>query len=152
MKRDGYRVRFRLDALAPIPDWRDELRQIVGSINEVEPEMLTLGALRATNPTALRQAAERNGRNAGIFDYIKTVDPSAFKHRTDDDFHTEAFKTVKALLKPSIRLGLCKEDLSLWQKTGVEWQGCHCLHGAEDLITTPRLHLLERTKPEETHA
>ncbi len=49
MKKNGYRIRFRLDALAPIPNWETELEEILSQINLVEPEMLTIGALRATN-------------------------------------------------------------------------------------------------------
>jgi DNA repair photolyase len=146
MKLDGYRVRFRLDALAPIDNWRNELTWIVEQINDIKPEMLTIGALRASNASALRRAAESNGRDASIFDYIQTVDPSGFKARTEDSFHTEAFQLIKEQLHPSIVLGLCKEDLSMWNESGVEWQGCHCLHGAADSVTTPRLHLLERTR------
>ncbi len=146
MKQAGYRIRFRLDALAPIPGWIDELQAVMARVNEVSPEMLTVGALRATNPVALRRAAEGNNRDASIFDYIRETDPSGFKHRTDETFHREVFRQVRQLLAPGIKLGLCKEDLSMWQNTNIEWQGCHCLHGAKDEATNPRLVLLERTK------
>ncbi|WP_208734619.1 hypothetical protein, partial [Corallococcus praedator] len=42
MKRQGFRIRFRLDALAPIPNWEEELEYIIKRINEIEPEMLTI--------------------------------------------------------------------------------------------------------------
>lgn len=145
MKKEGYRIRFRLDALAPIPGWRDELHYIVTRINDAMPEMLTVGALRATDTKILRQASERNGRDAGIFDFIATKDASGFKYRTDPDFQKEAFATVREKLAPGIELGLCKEDVSLWQHSHIQWQGCHCLHGRVDQTTTPRLHLLTRT-------
>lgn len=148
MKAAGYRVRFRLDALAPVPGWQGELEEVMGLVNDVGPEMLTVGALRATCVGALRNAAEANGRDASIFDYIETVDPSNFKHRTADDFHAAAFRRVRELVAPGITLGLCKEDLSMWQEAGVEWAGCHCLHGADDRVTVPRLHLLQRTRAE----
>ncbi len=146
MKAAGYRVRFRLDALAPIPRWEQELDDVMARINEIQPEMLTIGALRATNPTALRRAAENNGRDGSIFDYIATIDPSGFKHRTDDDFHLRAFQRIKQWLAPGIALGLCKEDVSMWRNTGVKWNGCHCLHGRNDLITVDRIQTL-RHKP-----
>src|SRR5205085_10634654 len=63
MKRAGYRVRFRLDALAPIPCWKSELRTVLSRINDIGPEMLTIGALRASNVGTLRRAAENNGRD-----------------------------------------------------------------------------------------
>ena len=64
MKNAGYRIRFRLDALARIPRWEEELAEVMGRINEIEPEMLTIGALRASNKTHLRRAAEINNRDA----------------------------------------------------------------------------------------
>jgi DNA repair photolyase len=143
MKLAGYRIRFRLDALAPIPSWEAELREVMGHINRIAPEMLTIGALRASNTTALRRAAEKNNRDGSIFDHIATVDPSGFKYRTSHDFHVRAFRIVKDLLGPSIALGLCKEDVSMWQEIGAPWQGCHCLFGTEDRITNQRNPVLK---------
>lgn len=143
MKADGYRIRFRLDALAPIPGWQTELDQIMNRINEICPEMLTIGALRASNAKTLRRASESNGRNGSIFDHIETKDPSHFKYRTSDDFHLTAFRRIKELLDPGIALGLCKEDISLWNAISAPWQGCHCLHGTKDAVTTKRIQLMD---------
>lgn len=144
MKDAGYRVRFRLDALAPIPGWEEELAEVMGRINKVGPEMLTIGALRASNKTALRRAAEANGRDGTIFDHIATVDPSGFKHRTEGEFHIRVFQLIKEQLAEGISLGLCKEDVSLWQEIGATWQGCHCLYSTSDAVATDRARLLEQ--------
>lgn len=142
MKADGYRIRFRLDALAPVPGWLTELDEIMNRINQIGPEMLTIGALRASNTKTLRRAAELNGRNGSIFDHIETIDPSGFKYRTGNDFHLAAFQRIKQLLDPGIALGLCKEDISMWNATGTTWQGCHCLYGTKDPVTTKRIQLM----------
>lgn len=142
LKMAGYRIRFRLDALAPIPEWEAELTLMIDRINSIGPEMLTIGALRASNAAALRSAAENNGRDGSIFDYIETIDPSGFKYRTDHDFHQKAFQRIRDTLKPSIALGLCKEDASMWREVGASWQGCHCLHGSFDTIATARVGIL----------
>jgi spore photoproduct lyase len=142
MKLRGYRVRFRLDALAPIPEWEAELHEVMARINRIAPEMLTIGALRASNAKSLRKAAERNFRDATIFDHIATVDPSGFKQRTEHNFHIRAFQLIKSLLNPKIALGLCKEDATMWQEIEAGWQGCHCLHGANDRITQSRVILV----------
>lgn len=144
MKKAGYRIRFRLDALAPIPGWEEELAEVMGRINGIGPEMLTIGALRASNNKALRRAAEANGRDGSIFDHIATVDPSGFKHRTEEEFHVRVFKLIREQLQQGIRLGLCKEDASMWQATGATWQGCHCLHDANDAIAAERVQVLNR--------
>lgn len=145
LKKAGYRIRFRLDSLCPVvPSWQEELVAIVERINELYPEMLTIGALRATNVKALSRAATANGRDASIFDYIDAPDPSGFKYRTDRAFHTTAFRLIRETLKSSIPLGLCKEDLSMWQATEAPWQGCHCLHGIGDAVTAERAGLLHQ--------
>jgi len=142
MKLAGYRIRFRLDALAPIPNWELELKEVLGHINRINPEMLTIGALRASNAGALRGAAEKNRRDSSIFDHISTVDPSGFKDRTNQDFHVGAFQMIKNMLNPEIPLGLCKEDVTMWREIGAAWQGCHCLHGTEDRIVGDRVSAL----------
>jgi DNA repair photolyase len=148
MKLAGYRIRFRLDALAPIPNWQAELKEVMEHINRISPEMLTIGALRASNAGALRRAAEKNGRAGSIFDYIATVDPSGFKQRTEQDFHIRAFRMIKDLLSPNIALGLCKEDVTMWQEIGATWQGCHCLFDTKDRIAKDRVRvLLTQQKP-----
>lgn len=144
MKKAGYRVRFRLDALAPIPGWEAELVAVMQRINEIAPEMLTIGALRASNKKALRRAAEANGRDGSIFDYISTIDPSGFKHRTEDEFHTSVFQLIKEQLGLGISLGLCKEDATMWQAIGAGWQGCHCLHGTADAVAANRIQILDQ--------
>jgi hypothetical protein len=144
MKKAGYRIRFRLDALAPIPDWERELGSVMALVNEIRPEMLTIGALRATNPTTLRRLAEGNHRDAGIFDYIKTVDPSRFKHRTADEFHLSIFQRIKESLTSGVALGLCKEDVSIWQDVKVPWNGCHCLHDKQDRVVSERIKITRR--------
>jgi DNA repair photolyase len=144
MKKAGYRIRFRLDALAPIPNWKAELNEVMVRINSIQPEMLTIGALRASNPTALRRAAEKNGRDGAIFDHIATVDPSGFKHRTDNDFHLGVFREIKQNLSREIALGLCKEDSSIWKEINTTWNGCHCLHGKMDKVATDRIQITKR--------
>jgi DNA repair photolyase len=146
LKEKGFRIRFRLDALAPIPNWEEELTEVIERINDIEPEMLTIGALRSSHKSNLRRTAEKNQRDGSIFDYISTIDPSGFKYRTETSFHLQSFRKIKNLLKANIRLGLCKEDISIWQGANVEWQGCHCLSGVEDSVTKPQNHLLEQTK------
>lgn len=147
MKAAGYRIRFRLDALAPIPNWENELDQVMARINDIHPEMLTIGALRASNAVSLRRAAESNGRDGSIFNYIASIDPSGFKYRTDEDFHLSAFRQIKERLKSGVLLGLCKEDSSLWRDIGLTWQGCHCLSGETDKVAVERVQILRDAPP-----
>jgi hypothetical protein len=138
LKRRGWAIRFRLDALSPIEGWRADVREIVDRINEIGPEMLTLGSLRASNATTLQRAAVKNGRDGSIFDSLRDKDPSGFKYRLDPEIQAAMFAEVKARLDPAIRLDLCKEDVSVWRRIGLRFSGCHCLAGGEDPIVAER--------------
>src|SRR5262249_49698171 len=120
----------------------NELEEIISRINAIEPELLTIGALRASNVKQLRRSAEANGRDGSIFNYISSQDPSGFKYRTEHEFHVSVFRRIKDLLKPGVALGLCKEDRSMWQDVNLAWEGCHCLHGIRDNVATQRVQIL----------
>ena len=137
MKKAGWAVRLRLDPMVPYSHWRSGYSAAVRQINLLEPEMVTLGALRATSPKSLRGAAKRNGRDDTIFDFLtEERDPSGFKYRIPFDVQAELFRYVISKLKSSIVPALCKEDQSLWRILGLRFRGCHCLlSGADPLIT-----------------
>jgi DNA repair photolyase len=139
LKEKGYRIRLRLDALAPIPNWKKELNQIVKYINDIEPEMLTVGSLRASNKESLKIACEINGRNSSILQYLEEKDPSNFKYRTNNNFQIECFQLIKDKLSSSIKFALCKEDKSVWKQINAKWQGCNCLHYTNDVIAIERM-------------
>lgn len=136
MKKAGWVVRFRLDPMVPYSRWRSGYSAAVHQINAVGPEMVTLGALRATSSKSLRGAAKKNGREDSIFDFLtEDRDPSGFKYRIPLDVQTELFRYVIAKLKSSIVPALCKEDQSLWRTLGLHFRGCHCLlNGADPLV------------------
>ena len=115
MKKEGCRVRLRLDALAPVPGWESDVEEVVAALNKIGPEMLTVGALRASNAAALRRATVANGRDDSIFGYIGAKDRSGFKCRTGFGFQVQAFRRIRELLDDSIPLGLCKEDQAVWK-------------------------------------
>lgn len=136
MKECGWPIRFRLDPMVPCENWRLGYGDAIDAINALEPEMVTIGALRATSATQLRRAAEANGRNASIFDYLtEERDPSGFKYRIRPELQLEMFQfALERLAKGTAVPALCKEDASLWKALGLSFRGCHCLLGADDAL------------------
>jgi spore photoproduct lyase len=133
MKVAGWPVRFRLDPMLPYPRWRSGYAAAIREINKVGPEMVTLGALRATSAKSLRAAAKKNGRDDSIFDYLtEDRDPSGFKYRIPFDVQVELFRYAIDKLAAPIVPALCKEDQALWRALGLPFRGCHCLLDARD--------------------
>jgi spore photoproduct lyase len=135
MKRAGWPIRFRLDPMIPYEDWRNGYAEAINRINFLEPEMVTIGSLRATSGKSLRTAAKANGRNDSIFDYLtEEKDPSGFKYRLPFKTQVDLFRFAVKYLKGGITPALCKEDMSLWKEVGLKFKGCHCLLGKRDSL------------------
>jgi hypothetical protein len=121
------------------PDWKRGYAETIKRINALSPEMVTLGALRATSYNGLRNAAKANGRDETIFDYLtEEKDPSGFKYRIPFATQVELFRFAVDHLKSSIKPALCKEDRALWKALGMKFDGCHCLLGCNDAIVKTR--------------
>ena len=128
-------MRIRLDPMVPYPRWRSGYAAAIQQINRIEPEMVTLGALRATSAKSLRGAAIKNGRDDSIFDYLtEQRDPSGFKYRIPFDAQVELFRFAIGKLALPIVPALCKEDQALWRELGLSFRGCHCLLGGDDAL------------------
>lgn len=139
MKESGWPIRFRLDPMVPYPGWRRGYSEAIEKINALAPEMLTLGALRATTYNGLRNAARSNARDDSIFDYLtEERDPSGFKFRIPFEKQVEMFRFAIEHLKAGVTPALCKEDRALWESLGLRFRGCHCLLGAGDEIVAER--------------
>jgi DNA repair photolyase len=144
MKEAGWRIRFRLDPMIPYDGWQGGYAEAIDRINAIGPEMVTLGALRATNTKGLRRAAIENGRDPAVFDYLSTrKDPSNFKYRTG--WQAEMFRFALDRLRVPGTTGLCKEDREVWRALGKPFTGCHCLLGASDPLAAHEPLRITRT-------
>lgn len=133
MRDAGWPIRVRLDPMIPYGDveggehWRTGYGEAVDRINILSPEMVTIGALRASS-MGLPTAARKNGRPTDLFNYLSEKDPSGFKYRVPFATQAEMYRfALERLDKQRIVPALCKEDLSVWQAVGLKFGGCHCL-------------------------
>lgn len=135
MRDAGWPIRVRLDPMIPYQHrtsgWRDGYAEIIEQINQLAPEMVTLGALRAST-MGLATAAKRNGRPTDLFDYLTEKDPSGFKYRLPFATQVEMYRFAIDRLDCRITPALCKEDVSVWREIGLKFQGCHCLLEGSD--------------------
>jgi len=147
MKEKGWRIRFRLDPMIPYEGWQKGYLRTIEQINDLEPDMVTIGSLRASN--TLGAHAKKNGRDASIFGLLTEKDPSGFKNRLPLTIHSKLFAFALEHLKSSINPALCKEDLSLWKSLGLAFSGCHCLLDGNDSLIIPRQHLIDQLSGKE---
>ena len=151
MKSAGWSIRFRLDPMVPYPRWRSGYSAAIREINRIEPEMVTLGALRATSKNSLLGAANKNGRDASIFRYLSEKrDPSGFKYRIPFDAQVELFHYAIGRLHSTIVPALCKEDVSVWRELGMSFRGCHCLLGGDDALVNDNPRSVEHLAAPDT--
>jgi spore photoproduct lyase len=135
MQEAGWPIRFRLDPMIPYEtdteNWRDGYARAIEQINALRPEMVTLGALRASNKTSLRREAMRNGRPDDVFNYLtEDQDASGFKYRIPFEQQVEMYRfALKRLDRTRVVPALCKEDRTVWEAVGLPFNGCHCLLG-----------------------
>ena len=131
MREAGWPIRVRLDPMIPYLDdcegWQEGYEVAVDQINRLSPEMVTIGALRASS-MGLATAAGKNGRPTDLFDYLSEKDPSGFKYRLPFEQQVELYRfAIDRLDRSRITPALCKEDVSVWKAVGLKFDGCHCL-------------------------
>lgn len=147
MKAAGWPVRFRLDPMVPYAGWESGYAAAIEEINSVGPDMVTLGALRATSAKSLRAAAKKNGRDDSIFDYLtEERDPSGFKYRIPFEIQVELFRFALDRLDVKVVPALCKEDEHLWRALGIPFRGCHCLLGRADALVSEAPESVQRLR------
>jgi spore photoproduct lyase len=153
MQRAGWPIRFRLDPMIPYltesESWRDGYGSAIERINALSPEMVTIGALRAST-RGLATAAKKNDRPTDLFDYLSEKDPSGFKYRVPFDQQVEMYRfALDRLDRSKITPALCKEDVSVWKAVGLDFGGCHCLLSGSDvaseLVSTASYRTVIRT-------
>jgi len=135
MKKAGHRIRIRLDPMIPYDGWQEGYAEIIDRLNELQPEMVTVGALRAHSSKALRTCARKNGRDISVFDFLTTEkDPSGFKDRIPYEQQLEMFRFALDRLDDIIIPALCKEDRQLWDDLGLKFRGCACIQNLQDQL------------------
>jgi len=119
-KDAGYPVRIRLDPMIPIEGWQVTYEHVVGEINILNPERVTLGALRYF-PVA-KVFARKLGRDVSVFDYAveRCVDG---RRRVPKLLRIEMYRTALKRLK--VPAGVCKETKDVVRLLDLN-QRCNC--------------------------
>jgi len=121
----GYRVRFRLDPVIPVPGWEDSYRAILEQIlKEAPPERITFGSLRYF--ANVRTYARKLGRDASVFDYASEHTPADNRRRVPTPQRLRIYQYLMGLVPAGIETGLCKETEACHRALGIEKAVCNC--------------------------
>jgi len=123
LKKLGWCVRIRIDPIIPIPNWKEHYLKLIEEVNELAPEIVTLGTLRFF-PNLPQYA-----KNKDIFKYgVDEKDPDG-RLRLAFDQRMEIYSFfLEGLECPKI--GLCKETEKIHKALGLlgENQSCNCTY------------------------
>lgn len=121
LKAAGWEVRVRLDPLIPVPGWESAYGEIIAAINELAPAVVTIGSLRFFK-TLVNHAPPTDA-----FDYgIDHGDPDG-RLRIPEDAREGMYRFGLDRIK-CLRIGLCKETVSMHRRLGLPGgnQSCNC--------------------------
>lgn len=122
LKDAGWQVRIRLDPMIPVEGWEDDYGKIIDQINELEPEVVTLGSLRY-----FKNLLNHASKDTDVFSFGHNHgDPDA-RLRIKEEIRNEMYRFCLDRLA-CLRVGLCKETGEMHQALGLPGsnQSCNC--------------------------
>jgi len=122
----GYRLRFRLDPVIPVPGWENSYREILNHLLETAPpERLTLGSLRYF--PNVKSYARKLGRDLSVFDYASERTAADGRFRVPLSRRVAIYEYLRALVPPEAEVGLCKETEACHQQLDFAQTVCNCI-------------------------
>jgi len=119
-KDAGYPIRIRLDPMIPVEEWQVIYEHVVDEINILNPERVTLGALRYF-PVA-KVFAGKLGRDVSVFDYAVEHGVDG-RRRIPKFLRMGMYQTVLKRLK--VPAAVCKETRDVVGLLDLN-QRCNC--------------------------
>lgn len=121
----GYRIRFRLDPIIPIPGWEYFYRAVLEHILEIAPpERITFGSLRYF--PNVKTYARKLGRDTSAFDYAAEKTGADGRLRVPFARRVGIYEYLIGLVPTGVELGLCKETEACHRALGIKDVVCNC--------------------------
>jgi DNA repair photolyase len=135
--RVGYDTRVRIDPMFPIEDWKTHYEDILYRIFDAfEPRRVILGTPRGLWKTI--EYAKRAGVDMSWSDYFAPQE-TGWGKKMPEAIRLEMYQYMMDKLQgigyPRSRVTLCKETVSLWERSGLKPKkfNCNC-YGPDALI------------------
>lgn len=121
----GYRIRFRVDPIIPIPGWENSYRSLLEHVLEVTlPERVTFGSLRYF--PNVKTYARKLGRDTSAFEYASEHTPADGRRRIPTARRLHIYKYLIDVVPAGMEFGLCKETEACHRALGIKNVVCNC--------------------------
>ena len=128
----GYEVRFRIDPMVPVIDWKVGYRKLVDTLMDRVPHatVITLGSLRGLNRTL--QMCKELKLDTSWTDYLDMSKTSSWGKKAPLEERVQMYTfIIDRLLERGYKgkISLCKETPIAWRELGLRWQDtkCNCM-------------------------
>lgn len=133
LQKQGKRLRFRLDPILPVENWKYEYQTFIEvyfknaisrSLNP--PEMFTLGSLRLTENNYKLRLKQSNK----LLKYVTKEETGMHPYRVPYQLRKEIYSFIIYVMRqtfPNARIGLCKEPKKMRDELGIKREDCNCL-------------------------
>lgn len=120
----GWRLRFRVDPIIPVPAWEDQYRRLMDDLLALAPERVTVGTLRYF--PNVRTYARKLGRDTSVFDYAPERTAADGRFRLPFNLRVRIYEFIRDLLPAGVEFGLCKETEACHRALGITEVVCNC--------------------------
>jgi spore photoproduct lyase len=125
----GYEIRFRIDPIFPIDNWKIHYEELIYAIfaeMPQSPNRFTLGTPRGLAKT-LRYAEDRSWEKIAFTD---NPEHSGWGKKAPalirKDIYTHIYDKLVVLGFDKSKVAMCKETLSMWEEMGLDHNVCKC--------------------------
>lgn len=126
VKDAGYHVTLRLDPMIPVDRWETYYQRFIDTVCQmIKPHQWTIGSLRYF-PT-LPHWTRRVGRDDAVYTYGQERSPEDRRRRIPLESRAQMYRTAFRAIRRrqrNVTIRLCKETLPLYEKIGLEPNGC----------------------------
>jgi len=124
----GYEIRLRIDPIIWYSTWESDYIALVEKIfNYIKPERITMGEYRPSK--GLTTHISSRFPESSLLKITSGLISDGIKLRYPEEYRTAMFRTIINSIRRqdnSVKIALCKEDMSIWKSLGMPINGLYC--------------------------
>src|SRR3990172_3764969 len=124
----GYEIRLRIDPIIWYSTWeRDYLELVEKIFNYIKPKRITMGEYLPSK--TLNAHISSRFPESSLLKVTSGLISDGTKLRYPEEYRTAMFRTIINSIRRqdnSVKIALCKEDMSIWKSLGMPINGLYC--------------------------